>query len=646
MYTSPNSTQSLVPVNASNDRVAFDNLIRRELQVGDPSNAQEVADALLRRYKADPRAQAIQREALGLPTLLEPSSSPVVKVMPTASDNEWKQAVDDVERDLLELTTSTLLKDVRQELNGWTQAIRSTMQAVDTSARFGLDPRQRDKTLSLRRQLSDYARFARLVGALTPDATSIYRQLAMSLDEAAALALVRIGEALANAGFSGNYLLQAPYSELQTRRDAAVYALRSLIGATQQAYAPNEWPRGLNAYRRLYEALEQQGQGELRSLLVETELTRIMDELVQRAGDGSAEGLRAAGATAEVDLLRLRRLIATSRQLIRPESPPLTAFLEALQLFADGFSPSGGPRLLRIARPPLLLYGLYGSQGVVAADARLLRLVTLRNQLADQLDCFAAGDYDARFVQAVLDLGLHGVDRAIDLYANGREDFGSAECRASALAYVLIAVRELLGDDVGTRAADDSALVEEAGVVLRNQPASAQRQAMLSLLARIRAQLSNLERVLVAIEPAANRRAVDLQQIDVILSNIIAAVAPFPRVPPDWTVALDFATPERIAIRHQELCSQLQLERSWAALIPALTPVCPGDEMVVGAGGVLEQLLRRAAVLNQEGFEPPSDPPPLFLLHDCAPSTPSLPPQYETLLDVLANDAGIGGENR
>ncbi len=72
----------------------------------------------------------------------------------------------------------------------------------------------------------------------------IYRKFAQSLDEVASVLFVMMGEALSNVGFGGRYLLQAPYSELQVRRDAVIYALRNLVGATQEAYAPNERPEG------------------------------------------------------------------------------------------------------------------------------------------------------------------------------------------------------------------------------------------------------------------------------------------------------------------------------------------------------------------------------------------------------------------
>src|SRR5262245_25478939 len=323
------------PPTGSPQRLALDNLIRRELRVGDPNDPQQIAQALLTRYKGDPRATAIAQEAMGLPFLQTVPAETRVMQTPTSSDAELQQAIDDVERDLRELTTNNLLKDIIPELEGWATAVRSAITEGSAAARFSLDPRQRDKTFAIRRQLGDYARMARLVGALTPTLSLTYRKFSQSLDEVAAVFMVLMGEALSNVGFSGGrFLLQVPYTELQTRRDAAIYALRNLVGATQEAYGPNDWPRGLDAYRNLYRLLENQGQGDLRALLVETELARTMDDLIQRAAHGRAEGLRALGATAKLDLQRFHRLVAVGQRSVSPESPPLTAFLETLQLFA------------------------------------------------------------------------------------------------------------------------------------------------------------------------------------------------------------------------------------------------------------------------------------------------------------------------
>ncbi|NBA94781.1 hypothetical protein [Pseudomonas sp. R5(2019)] len=426
---------------ASTQRLALDNLIRRELKVGDPNDPNQVAQALLNRYKGDPRAEAIAQEARGMPFLQTVAPLSTVSFSATASNAEWEQACNDIEQDLRHLTTDTLLKDVTPELQGWAQAIRSTLQEGQSASRLALDPRNRDKGFAMRRQLNDYARLARLVGVHTPSMVTDYRKLAQSLDEAANLLLVMMGEALANVGFGGGrYLPQVAYSDLQTRRDAAIYALRNLVGSTQMAYGPQDWPRGLDAYRQLNDLLEAQGQSDLRSLLVETELARIMDELVQRSGDNTSGGLRAVGSTAVLSLERFRRLITVAQRGISPESPALYGFLEALQLFASAFDSSGGFRLMKIARPPILFYGLYGNTGMNDADQRLVSLTLIRGMLADELDCLAQNCLGNCSDVVLLDRVLYGVDRAIDLYALGFVNFGAAERRASAYGFLVKAV--------------------------------------------------------------------------------------------------------------------------------------------------------------------------------------------------------------
>lgn len=436
----------------SSSRMALDNLLRRELKVSDPNDAKQIAEALLNRYKNNPRALAINKEAEGVPFLLASGTPMPLQQAPTSSDAEMKQAIDDVERDLRELTTNSILKDVTLELEGWAMAVRSAIQEGVNSARFALDPRQRDKTFGIRRTLGDYARLARLVGALTPTMSLIYRKFAQSLDEVASVLLVMMGEALANVGFSGGkYLLQAPYSELQVRRDTVIYSLRNLVGATQEAYGPNEWPRGLEAYREIFLALEQQGQGDLRVLLVENELSRIMDALIQRAGQGSVEGLRQLGATAQLDLERLHRLVTVGTNAVSP-SPPLTAFLQALSLFVEAFKPSGGFRLLRLARPPILFYGLYGMSVLGKAEERMLNLVLKRNLLADKLDCYMQCGCTPEQVksQIKLDKILYDLDRAIDLYAVGKDDEGKGEPEYRAVAYSYIVDVVLFPDSADT----------------------------------------------------------------------------------------------------------------------------------------------------------------------------------------------------
>jgi hypothetical protein len=424
-------------------RLALDNLIRRELKVGDPNDPKQIAEALLNRFKDDPRAGAITQEAKGLPFLQAMSMNPAVAAIASSSYADLQQAKDDVERDLLELATNTLLKDITPEIQGWTQAIRSAITEGANAACFGLDPRQRDKVFSIRRLLGQYARMARLVGALTPAMSLTYRKLAQSIDEVTSILLVMVGEAMANAGFGGNrFLLQVPYSDLQSRRDSTINALRNLVGTAPESFSQDTYAWGVHDYRNLIRMLEDNGQGDLRILLNEMELARIMDDMIQRAARGSVEGLRQLGATVQLDLERFLRFIRIADQVTQSNSSALFGFMDNLSLFVESFNPAGGFRLLRIARPPILFYGLYGLGNMDFADQRILQLTINRTLLADDLDDYLStdSDQDAVIFQVILDRVLYDLDRAIDLYAVGQQDFGICEQRAAVYGYVIAAL--------------------------------------------------------------------------------------------------------------------------------------------------------------------------------------------------------------
>ena len=424
-------------------QVTLDNLLRRELRVGDPNDPQQIAQALAERYQGDVRAQAIDGEARGMPFLRTPILRPTEPAAPTATNVDLDQARADVESDLNKLVLSNETKDIRPELEGWQSVIHRSIDEGIAAARYGLDPNKRDMTFAMRRQLGEYARLSRLVGALTPNLNRSFRDLAQSIDEACAVMLVLMGESMANLGFAGGrFLLQAPYSELQARRDAVINALRQVDGVAAQSMINGVWPRGLRAYRQLSTVLEAKGQGDLRSLMSENELSRTMDELIQLAGGGSSGGMRALGATAWAPLNRLTRFVQTTIRLVAPASPELATLHESILLFIDGFVPAGGFRLLRVARPTVLNYGLYGSAVIAPAEERLIDHVNRRGTLARKLDCLTdcACDDNTVTAQVVLDKVLYDVDRAIDFYCVGDADLGLPEVRAAACSHLLDAL--------------------------------------------------------------------------------------------------------------------------------------------------------------------------------------------------------------
>jgi hypothetical protein len=265
--------------------------------------------------------------------------------------------------------------------------------------------------------------------------------------------LVMLGESLASVGFStGYYLLQVPLQELQQRRDAVIYALRNFVGGSQQAYGPDDWPRGIDAYRRLYNWLEQQGQGDLRSLLLENEIARTMDALITRAQNGTSEGLRALGVTAQIDIERFRRMAIVAPGAMADEfghldrSPPLETYLQALDLFSQTFKTAGGLRLLRIARPPILLYGLY-NVSQIEDDTALFDIVAVRGTLAIIFDgLFPSNAARGVQPQVLLDMVLTTFDRGIDLLAlgSGAKGGGPTDWRAVAFWAVVRVVFNIL----------------------------------------------------------------------------------------------------------------------------------------------------------------------------------------------------------
>jgi hypothetical protein len=355
---------------------------------------------------------------------------------------EATQARSDVDRDLDSLLHNAVLKDIQPELRGWQSAIDGIIADANQTARFALDPRQRDRTYASRRLLGDYARVARFVGAMTPSLNSDYRSLAKSLDEVANVLLVTMGDAIANIGFGGGrFLLQAPASELQERREAVLAALRNLNGSVQTSYNQSTWPWGLDALRRILTRLDANGHSDLRTLFQENTVAQIMDDLIARASTPGAAGLRALGSTAPFSLQQLRRLVSVS-QNVDPESPPLAAYLDAIMLFTEGFRQgSSGSRLLFIARPPIVFYGLYGIGGPDDATRILIQLVTARGLLADLVDCIlecACSPSDITW-QIILDKVLYDVDRAIDYFSLGSDPQGlrEPEWRARAYGYII-----------------------------------------------------------------------------------------------------------------------------------------------------------------------------------------------------------------
>lgn len=632
------------PSNASSVSLALDNMIRSQLKVSDPRNPKEIAQALLSYYRDLPQAAAINEEAQGLPLTPLPML-PSAPSRPTSSDAEFNIAKGDVEKALVDLTTNPLTADITPEMQGWGQSIRDAVEETANAARQGLDPSQRDKVIAIRRQLGEYARMARFVGAMAPGMTQNFRRLGQGLDEVAAVSLVMLGESLASVGFAyGYYLLQVPLADLRQRRDAVIYALRNFSGGAQEAYDADKWPRGLNAYRLLYNWLEEQGQGDLRTLLIENEIARVMDNLIARAQNGTPEGLRALGVTAQLDLERFRRLAIVapgampnlrtypSSQIanVQPAigldmpdlSPPLVSYLEALLLFADAFRPAGGLRLLRIARPAILFYGLY-NPNLLENDQALLELIIVRGNLATLIDTiFPSSGARSVVPQVLLDMLVTSLDRGIDLLSLGAEPGIDAKTEVRAVTYWLIAIAIgliLSGDLYGSL---PEVLATGGTVTFAPYPpgvATGSRPIVLSspfgslelspmMLNALRAQSWELCNVIPNHSSDEGFKRI-LGRLQDILFNAVQRV--------DWGGHYAHR-----AIR-EELLVQRSLERRWRDLVRTVAPEAANQDTVFAWLQVVVALAIELANMTVSRHDEPTE-------------LRALPPQFEESLSYIA----------
>jgi len=600
---------------ASAVSLALDNLLRNQLRVNDPRNAKQVAEGLLSYYKDHPQAVGLRQEVMGIPTLPQlPTSAAPTASTRGSSDTEFAIANGDVEKALQDLANNALTNDITPEMQGWADSIRLAITQGHAAARQGLDPTQRDKVLAVRRQLGEYARMARFVGSLSPGMTPNFRRLGRGLDEVSAVLLVMLGESLASVGFAtGYYLLQVPLQELQQRRDAVIYALRNFNGGAQQAYGPDDWPRGIDAYRRLYNWLEQQGQGDLRSLLLENELAQTMDTLIARAQNGTSDGLRALGVTAQLDIERFRRMAIVAPGAMSEDgihfdrSPPLEAYLQALDLFAQTFAPAGGLRLLRIARPPILLYGLYYTSQI-EEDNALFDLITVRGMLATIFDGLFPSD-SSRGVQpqVLLDMLLLTLDRAIDLLAlspTPQEGSGGRdETRAIAYWWIISVITRILNGGAFAAGSPIAQMISATPPANATQYQLAQRVAFQADFAKISKDYASAIIGVTGLPEAF----VKYGNISLVAPNI-NAVEPGPLAHSAWRAV------------SEELRVQRSLEARWENLVRTIA-IEAGDQLPIFT------LLR--LVIDQAAFEAG----PLPIQQRLA---PALPQQFEQTLDQIA----------
>lgn len=372
----------------------------------------------------------------------------------------------------------------------------------------------------------------------------------------------------------------------------------------------------------------------------EATLGRVLDDLIDMASNQTPGGLRALGATAQVPVTRLRRLVAAGQSIqamvvqtggrLVSESPPLATLFSALTLFTEAFNNGrAGSRLIFVARPPLLSYGFYGASGSVsdAGADTLNRLMVERSRIAEQVDCFMLCECSAEVVrrQVQLDLLVYQLDRAIDLYALG-EPGRDAVVRTRAMA-----VGALVSGYLDPRPPLSNGRVERP--LLSGSVG----------LTPLKDALTSVETDLGWLRWRNWGREFRTQEQGVrFLDDNPAA----PRQPPAGQLA---TTPdgkphtERAEVLHAELCAMSEVETGWEAMVSALAPSCLRDAVTpqvaqgqkggasVSAG---RQLIEQGKV-EVEYY--------LLTRRTCMSFTVSISPNLETSLDAIANDVPANG---
>jgi hypothetical protein len=364
---------------------ALDELLRRKLKVGNPSDVAEMLRALEERYP-DKTAQNTA-ESMGLPPvttgLVLAPASPLAAAPRTVAGAEYTTVMSQLKADFATIVDAPSERDIGVELSGWRDYLLKEYADGASAARLSQDAAQRERAQLAIRRLNEFAWLARLVGIAMGEQYWDFRRTATSLDNAADILRILIGEALYDVGLSMNGLiLQVPATDLRLRGNATVEALSGLITGDEPIF--DDWGERLRAYNDLYNELDP----ELKVYARPDGMKESIDNLVNTFANGvsatTADSLRQLAATAPVEVGRLRRVLSVARRVLDTQQPSsaLSIFVQALSLFISAFESSrGGVLYVDLAMPSPL-----GSRKLPPVD--LQARMALR-QLVDQRAFYA-----------------------------------------------------------------------------------------------------------------------------------------------------------------------------------------------------------------------------------------------------------------
>jgi hypothetical protein len=269
------------------------------------------------------------------------SAAPAVPVASSYGDSLYQTTLSELRADLGALSASSNNRDLSSELQGLHQEAPREYQEAAAAARLSQDPAQRDLARLGIRRLNERAFELRKLGYRSGQSFFDYRRAATTLDAAADVVRVLIGEALVDVGLGSNgWLLVAPASDVLERGKALIAALEALSGSDECCH-DNEQGENLAEYRLLLAAVPPS----LRSYVRPQGLSRLVDKLINlvssAASSATGEGLRQLAFLAPLEIGHLRQLRTSAASVVPgivPGQPaPLRIFVRALDLFLQSF---------------------------------------------------------------------------------------------------------------------------------------------------------------------------------------------------------------------------------------------------------------------------------------------------------------------
>jgi hypothetical protein len=263
--------------------------------------------------------------------------------------------------------------------------------------------------------------------------------------------------------------------------------------------------------------------------------------------------------------------------------------------------------MLRIARPPILFYGLYNT-GVSDVDRQLLDIITVRGGLATFLDTLFLGSGPPTVASQVLfDMLLAALDRIIDLLALGAD--GSPDDvvkQYRSLAYWLVVRAILLVFQPGVRlpapAPDPLGNTISAPILIEFPPARPEGADLTNELVRMR-----------RFAP------------DATFARLISQA--FLQFPVDLLIV-----PQVLASATEELFVQKSLERRWRELVRTVAPEAARQDVVFNWLQVV--VMEAFSALVTIGLGPARVP--TWDQEEIREGR--FPPQYEQSLEVIARE--------